>query len=87
MMIRQHLYRRLQQAYASGSLRLVKRVHALLAIAEGMTVHDTPEATASCSSAELSAYCSVKSDFLSSNRYASLRYLSTTRPMTGWERS
>src|SRR5436305_12672153 len=33
--IRQQLYRRLRQAYASGSLRLVKRLHALLAIAEG----------------------------------------------------
>ena len=35
---RQQLSRRLHQAYASGSLRLVKRLHALLAIAAGMTV-------------------------------------------------
>ena len=28
----QQLYRRLHQAYASGSLRLVKRIHALLAM-------------------------------------------------------
>ena len=28
---RQQLYRRLQQAYANGALRLVKRMHALLA--------------------------------------------------------
>ena len=28
---RQQLYRRLQQAYAHGALRLVKRIHALLA--------------------------------------------------------
>ncbi len=30
--------RRLQQAYASGALRLVKRIHALLALAEAMRV-------------------------------------------------
>src|SRR5262249_39342266 len=41
--MRQQLYRRLHQAYASGSLRLVKRLHALLAIAEGMTVHDVAQ--------------------------------------------
>jgi len=41
--LRQRLYRRLQQADASGSLRLVKRLHALLAIAEGMTVHDVAQ--------------------------------------------
>ena len=35
---RQQLSRRLHQAYASGSLRLVKRLHALLAIAAGITV-------------------------------------------------
>lgn len=39
-LLRQQLSRRLQHAYASGSLRLVKRLHALLAIAEGMPVHD-----------------------------------------------
>jgi len=42
-LLRQQLYRCLQQAYASGSLRLVKRLHALLAIAEGMTVHDVAQ--------------------------------------------
>jgi transposase len=35
---RKPLSRRLQQAYASGALRLVKRLHALLALAEGMSV-------------------------------------------------
>ena len=34
---RKQLYRRLQQAYASGALRLVKRIHALLALAEGLS--------------------------------------------------
>jgi hypothetical protein len=38
--MRQQLYRRLHQAYASGSLRLVKRIHALLAIAEGTAVRE-----------------------------------------------
>jgi Winged helix-turn helix len=37
--MRQQLYRRLHQAYASGSLRLVKRIHALLALAEGTAGH------------------------------------------------
>ena len=37
---RKQLYRRLQQAYASGALRLVKRIHALLALAEGMSVQE-----------------------------------------------
>jgi hypothetical protein len=41
--IRKQLYRRLQQAYASGALRLVKRIHALLALAEGMSVRDVAE--------------------------------------------
>jgi transposase len=36
--MRQQLYHRLHQAYASGSLRLVKRLHALLALADGMAV-------------------------------------------------
>ena len=36
--MRQQLYRRLHQAYASGALRLVKRIHTLLAMADGMTV-------------------------------------------------
>src|SRR5215471_21028358 len=42
-LLRQQLSRRLQQAYASGSLRVVKRLHVLLAIAEGMTVHDVAQ--------------------------------------------
>jgi hypothetical protein len=37
---RKQLYRRLQQAYASGALRLVKRIHARLALAEGMSVRE-----------------------------------------------
>ena len=37
---RKQLSRRLQQAYANGALRLVKRIHALLALAEDMRVHD-----------------------------------------------
>jgi len=37
---RKQLYRRLQQAYARGALRLVKRIHALLALAEAMSVQD-----------------------------------------------
>ena len=40
---RKQLYRRLQQAYANGALRLVKRIHALLALAEDMSVHDVAE--------------------------------------------
>jgi transposase len=40
---RKQLYRHLQQAYASGALRLVKRIHALLALAEDMTVRDVAE--------------------------------------------
>jgi transposase len=40
---RQQLYRRLQQAYANGALRLVKRIHALLALAEDMSVQDVAE--------------------------------------------
>src|SRR5262245_12496655 len=39
-LMRQQLYRRLQQAYASGSLRLVKRIHTLLAIADSMAVSE-----------------------------------------------
>ena len=35
---RKQLYRRLQQAYASGSLKLVKRIHALLALAQGQSI-------------------------------------------------
>src|ERR671930_2547173 len=40
---RKQLYRRLQQAYASGALRLVKRIHALLALAQGQGVSDVAE--------------------------------------------
>jgi DNA-binding NarL/FixJ family response regulator len=40
---RKQLYRRLQQAYASGSLNLVKRIHALLALAQGQSVSDVAE--------------------------------------------
>jgi len=40
---RQQLYRRLQQAYANGALRLVQRIHALLALAEDMSVQDVAE--------------------------------------------
>jgi transposase len=39
-LLRQQLYRRLHQAYVSGLLRVVKRLHTLLAIAEGMAVHE-----------------------------------------------
>jgi transposase len=35
---RKQLYRRLQQAYASGSLKLIKRIHVLLALAQGQSV-------------------------------------------------
>jgi transposase len=35
--------RRFHRAYACGSLRLVKRIHALLALAEGTTVHDVAQ--------------------------------------------
>jgi len=40
---RKQLYRRLQQAYASGSLKLVKRIHVLLALAQGQSVHEVAE--------------------------------------------
>src|ERR1043166_874395 len=40
---RKQLYRRLQQAYASGSLKLIKRVHVLLALAQGQSVSDVAE--------------------------------------------
>ena len=40
---RQQLSRRLQQVYASGSLKLVKRLHALLALAQGQSVSDVAE--------------------------------------------
>src|SRR5262249_10871206 len=41
--MRQHLYRRLHQAYASGALRVVKRIHALLAMADGRTVYEVAQ--------------------------------------------
>ena len=37
---RKHLDRRLQQAYARGSRKLVKRIHALLALAQGQSVSE-----------------------------------------------
>jgi transposase len=40
---RTQLYRRLQQAYASGSLTLVQRLHALLALAQGPSVSAVAE--------------------------------------------
>ena len=40
---RKQLYRRLQQAFASGSLQLVKRIHALLALAQGQNVSEVAE--------------------------------------------
>jgi transposase len=40
---RKQLYHRLQQAYANGALRLVKRIHVLLALAEDMSVRDVAE--------------------------------------------
>jgi hypothetical protein len=36
-------YRRLQQAYASGSLQLVQHLHALVALAQGQSVSDMAE--------------------------------------------
>ena len=40
---RKQLYRHLQQAYASGALRVVKRIHVLLALAEEMSVQEVAE--------------------------------------------
>jgi len=40
---RKQLYRRLQQAYANGALKLVKRIHALLALTEGISVGDVAD--------------------------------------------
>ena len=40
---RKQLYRRLNEAYASGSLKLVKRIHALLALAQGQSVCEVAE--------------------------------------------
>jgi transposase len=40
---RKQLYRRLKEAYASGSLKLVKRIHALLALAQGQSVSEVAD--------------------------------------------
>lgn len=40
---RKRLYRRLQQAYGHGDLRLVRRIHVLLALAENMSVRDVAD--------------------------------------------
>ena len=40
---RKQLYRRLKEAYASGSLKLVKRIHALLDLAQGQSVREVAE--------------------------------------------
>jgi transposase len=40
---RKQLSRRLQQAYANGSLQLVKRLHALLALAQDLSVREVAE--------------------------------------------
>jgi transposase len=40
---RKQLYRRLQQAYSSGDLRLVRRTHTLLALADDMSVQEVAE--------------------------------------------
>ena len=40
---RKQLYRRLQEAYASGSLKLIKRIHTLLALAQRQSVSDVAQ--------------------------------------------
>jgi len=40
---RKQLYRRLKEVYASGSLKLVKRIHALLALAQGQSVSEVAD--------------------------------------------
>ena len=40
---RKQLYRRLEQAYASGALRLVKRIHTLLALADNMSIREVAQ--------------------------------------------
>jgi len=42
-LMRQQLYHRLHQAYTSGALRLVKRIHVLLALADGMAVSEAAD--------------------------------------------
>ena len=41
--LRKAVLERLKQAYATGALRLVKRIHALLYLAEGKTVAEVAE--------------------------------------------
>jgi transposase len=40
---RKQLYRRLKEAYANGALQLVKRIHALLALAQGQSVSEVAD--------------------------------------------
>jgi transposase len=40
---RKQLYRRLQEAYANGSLKLVKRIHTLLDLAQGQSVREVAD--------------------------------------------
>ena len=40
---RKQIHHRLQQAYAIGSLKLVKRIHTLLALAQGQSVQEVAE--------------------------------------------
>ena len=40
---RKQLYRRLQQAYGRGALRVVRRIPALLALADNQSVQDVAE--------------------------------------------
>lgn len=40
---RKQLYRRLQQAYGSGALRVVRRIQALLALADNQSVQEVAE--------------------------------------------
>jgi len=40
---RKQLYRRVKEAYASDSLKLVKHIHALLALAQGQSVREVAE--------------------------------------------
>ena len=40
---RKQLYRRLQQAYSHGALRVVRRLHALLALADNQSVQEVAE--------------------------------------------
>jgi transposase len=40
---RKQLYRRLQQAYSHGDLRVVRRLHALLALADNQSVQEVAE--------------------------------------------